>query len=84
MSEGWICPQCRASVAPSERVCPRCDPDDGAPTVQVTKWQKFWARGVEHQDDDPCSCPPGTLCGNAFCPHRLLVTCQSTTSNCAQ
>jgi len=23
-----------------------------------------------------CSCPPGTVCLNAACPHRATVTCQ--------
>lgn len=25
-----------------------------------------------------CSCPPGTVCGNAACPHRMIVTCSTT------
>ena len=28
-------------------------------------------------DARKCSCPPGTACGNAACPHLPIVTCNS-------
>ena len=24
MGDGWLCPECKIGVAPSEKVCPRC------------------------------------------------------------
>ena len=28
MTESWICKRCDASVAPAEKTCPRCSPDN--------------------------------------------------------
>ena len=48
---GWVCPNCKAGLAPWVRICPNCHPDRYRKT-SISDWQQWGGTNQSSTPDD--------------------------------
>lgn len=86
MSDGWKCPNCGKTHGPHVDTCPGggtegIEGDGGTTVIEMLRhYRPLPTLPFPYQTMKKplCGCELGTVCLNAACPHRTIVTCDAS------